>query len=83
MIEIRLSALEAFLYFTSFILVIFGLGYVNALIDRTKGFSREEANKIEKQAKKIVGEVKNDTDDRIPHDSIQLGPAIPPKGKTG
>lgn len=76
MIEIHASALEIFLYVLSFILVIFALGYITALIDFIKGFSKEEAKKTEEQIKRMLGEVygeiKDDTAHGLSQDGVQL-----------
>ncbi len=76
MIDIRIPALEAFLYALCFVLVLFGLGYLSSLIDRTKGFTKEEAKKTEEQIRKMVGEVygevKDDTADKVPRYGVQI-----------
>lgn len=74
MIEIHASTLEMFFYALIFILVLFALGYMTALLDFVKGFSKEEAKKTEEEIKRMLGEVygevKNDTAHRIPQDGV-------------
>lgn len=76
MVEIHLSGWEAVLYALCFILVLFGLGYMTALIDFIRGFTREEAKKTEEQIKKclgeVYGEVKDDTALTVPSNGVQL-----------
>jgi uncharacterized protein YjeT (DUF2065 family) len=76
MVDIHLSGWESVLYALCFILVLFGLGYMTALIDFVRGFTREEAKKTEEQIRKclgeVYGEVKDDTAHTVPTNRIQL-----------
>ncbi len=82
MIDIRIPALEAFLYALCFVLVLFGLGYLSSLIDRTKGFTKEEAKKTEEQIRKMVGEVYGEVKDDAAHGFPQSGIQISPENTT-
>lgn len=86
MIEVHVSALEAFLYALSLIVVLFALGYFSSLVDRTKGFTKEEAKKTEEQIRRMIGEVygeiNDDTVHGIPQNGVQLRPENATQGSS-